>query len=123
MTRSSWYLTETIRFTGRRALTDGDGHPVRDRYGNDVLGNVDFDVPGCTWEPRVSVGSENSMDSAQQVTSGLNVFCDDPDVDVRATDRVTIEGKRYEVRGEVARHRQSRMGNDHAMIIVERVTG
>jgi hypothetical protein len=123
MTRPSWYLTQTVTFTGRRPQVDAGGHRVTDRYGNEIMTNVDFIVPGCTWEPRVSVASENSMDSAQQVTSGLNVFCDNPDVDVRATDRVTIEGKRYEVRGEVARHRQSRMGNNHAHIIVERVTG
>jgi hypothetical protein len=119
----SWYLKETLRFTGRRPLVDEDGYPIRDRYGNDVLGDVDFDVPDCAWEPRVSVGSEDQTDSAQQVTSGLNVFCDNPNVDVRATDRVTIEGERYEVRGRVARYKNSRMGNDHAHIIVEQVTG
>src|SRR4051812_41516084 len=123
MTRSSWYLTQTVRFTGRRPLFDEDGLPVRDRYQNDVLTNTDFDVPGCTWEPRVSVGAEDSTDSAQQVPSGLNLFCDDPDVDVRATDRATIEGLRYEVRGAVARYRFSRLGNNHALVILERVTG
>ncbi len=44
-------------------------------------------------------------------------------MDIRATDRATVDGLRYEVRGEVARHRRSRLGNDHAHVILERVTG
>lgn len=122
MARTSWYLTETLRFTGRRLRVDGQGKPIRDRYNNEQYDDVDFDVPGCSWEPRMSVGSEN-VEAAQQVVSGMTVICDDPDAPVTAQDACTIDGLKYEVDGEVGRFRGSRMGNDQAVIVLRRVTG
>lgn len=122
MARTSWYLTQTVSFIGKRPRLDADGKPVRDSRGNDIYDQVPFDVENCAWEPRQSLGSEN-VDAAQQVVSGLALYCADPDVDVRATDAAMVDGLRYEVKGEVARHRGSRLGNDHAAMVLERVTG
>jgi|tagenome__1003787_1003787.scaffolds.fasta_scaffold17558782_2 hypothetical protein len=120
---TSRYLTETVPFTGRRLVTDPDtGLPATDRYGNDVYEDVPFTVDRCAWEPRESTSKE-SNDGEQHVESGLNLYCADPAVDVRATDKATIDGLLYEVVGRPARFTGSRMGNDHAHIVLKRVTG
>lgn len=123
MTRPSWYLTDTLTFTGRRQQFNEDGTPATDRYGNDVYADVPFTVTDCTWEPRTSI-SDESNDAAQQVVTGINVFCANPDVDIRETDKATIDGLSYEVHGPVARYRGARMaGNNHAFIVLRRVSG
>lgn len=120
---TSWYMTETVPFTGKRLAVDVDGIPVRDRYGNDVYTKVTFNVPNCAVEPRTSVSSEDN-DRQQHVVSGLNVFCANPDVDVWATDEATWGGLTYQVVGQVGRFKGARMPeNNHAYIVLERVSG
>lgn len=128
----SRYLTQTVTFTGRRLSFDVDGNPVRDRYGNDVYEDVPFTLgppqnpgdvdQGCSWEPRLST-SDESNDAEQHVVSGINLYCKNPQVDVRSTDKATIDGLVYEVDGPVARFTGSAFGNDHAYIVLNRVTG
>jgi hypothetical protein len=90
--------------------------------GNDVYVDVDFDLPNCSWEPRQSLFSEN-VEAAQQTVSGLMLFCADPDAPVNEKDAATIDGVKYEVEGEVARFRGSRLGNDHSAMVLKRVKG
>jgi hypothetical protein len=115
-------MTATVIFTGRRVQTDELGQPVQDRYGNDVYAEVPFTVERCTWEPR-GASQEDDTDDAEQVTDDLNLYTETVDVDVRSTDRVTIDGLLYEVMGKPARFTGSRFGNDHAAIRLRRVTG
>jgi hypothetical protein len=114
-------MTEKVTFTGRRVQRDQLGHPVTDRYGNDIYTDVTFVVPNCSVEPRGASTEEN--DQQQHVETGLTVFCADPAVDVHATDRATYADLTYEVDGEPARYTGSRFGNDHAQINLGRVTG
>lgn len=116
----SKYLTQTVTFTGRRLVVDGDGNPVPDSRGNDVYNETPFDVPGCTWEPRTT---SESTDNREQVVTGLTLYCADPHVDVREKDAATIDGLDYEVEGDVQRHTGSLFGNDYAEIALKRVTG
>lgn len=122
MARASWYLTGTVRVVGRRPRLDAQGNPVRDKYGNDVMDEVERDVPGCSWDPRLSVNQEN-VESAQQTVSGLTLVCEDPDVGIRETDAIRVDGNIYEVDGEVGRFKGTRLGNDHAVIALRRVRG
>lgn len=122
MARPSWYLTQTVPFKRRQLKRDAQGQPVRDAYGNDVYEDVPFDLPNCAWEPRQSLSSEN-VEAAQQTVSGLMLFCADPDAPVTAKDAATIDGVTYEVEGEVARFKGSRLGNDHAAMVLKRVKG
>lgn len=119
---TSNYMTATVTFIGRRPQLDPFGFPVEDRYGNDVYADAAYTVERCTWEPR-GASEEDETDAAEQVTDDLNLYTETVDADVRATDRVTIDGLLYQVVGRPARFTGSRFGNDYAAVHLRRVTG
>ena len=120
----SWHLTRSATHIRRRLRVDAQGQPLRDKYQNDLYDETSAPLSGCTWEPRATLASDaENVEARQQVTSGLNFYCDDPAVDIRAIDALIVDGLRYEVDGEVARYTGSRMGNDYATVALRRETG
>lgn len=111
----SQYLTRSV--TRIRETVTGT-----DVYGNDTTSETSTVIPNCSWDPRSSLGSENT-NAQQQVVSGLMLLCADPAVDIVPTDAIVVEGVRYEVDGEVGRTTGSLLGNDHAAVALRRVTG
>lgn len=66
----------------------------QDDYGNDVLGAVETEVPGCAVAPRTT--SENN-DGRSQVITGLELYA--PGTPIKASSAVRIGQETYEVEG------------------------
>jgi hypothetical protein len=92
-----------------RALPHGEtitilrpGTPTRDAYGNDVPGApTETVVPGCGLSP-TSVGGGNQgaeiLQARDTVITGLTLYAP-TGTDLRATDRVLVDGALYDVDG------------------------
>ncbi len=120
----SQLLTRTVPLLRQQLRVDENGQPVRDRYQNDVYDEVTLQVPDCTWEPREAPGSDaEDTDRRQLVISGLVLYCANPAVDIRPTDALLIDSKRWEVDGEIGRYSGGRMGTDHAVVPLRRTAG
>jgi hypothetical protein len=112
---ASWYLTRTATQIRREVVGE-------DEYGSDVYEDVEVTLEDCSWDPRSSLGGED-VDARNQVVDGMMLFCGDPDADIKPTDAFRLDGVEYEVDGEVARYRQTRMGQDGVAVALKRVSG
>lgn len=72
----------------------------RDTWGDTVAGDVPTSVSGCFWQP---VSTDEQLNAADTVTVAARVFMP-PTVDVKATDRIEFEGRRYAIDGRPALH-------------------
>lgn len=115
------------------ALPQGDtvtiirpGPPTRDSYGNDVPGApTETVVPGCGIAPRDSTGSASNelTDARDTVISGLTLYAP-YGTDIRATDKVRVDGQLYEVEGLPGGFRSPFTGSTGPVVAtLELVTG
>lgn len=93
-----------------------------DRFGDPTSTEPDREVEGCAIVPRPAAG-EDADPRSMTVIAGLQAFCP-PDADIRATDQVTVRGRRYEVDGEPGDFRARRTGASKVLLVnLKRVTG
>jgi hypothetical protein len=106
---------------GRTVTFLRPGPPTRDAHGNNVPGpDVPTPVAGCAVYPRTS--SENT-DRRDQVVIGLTAVMP-YGTDVRATDRVKVDGVIYEIDGEPGVHESPLTGAQMGVeVALTRVTG
>lgn len=116
-----------------RELPHGDtvtivrpGPPTRDTYGNYVPGPAtEIPVPGCGIAPRDgSSSSDNELtDARDTVITGLTVFAP-YGTDIRATDRMRVGDKLYDVVGLPGSFRSPFTGSTGPVVAsLELVTG
>ncbi|MFD5221344.1 hypothetical protein ACFWMH_27265 [Streptomyces tendae] len=102
------------------------GPPSEDIYGNDVPGPpTEIPVAGCGIAPRDGSGSgSNEMTGARDtVITGLILYAP-YGTDIRATDRVRIDGDLYEVDGQAGSYRSPFTGSAGPVVVaLELVTG
>lgn len=98
----------------------------QDDYGNDVLGVVEVDVPGCAVWPRDSNGSGGNEITGARDTVVIGYAAILPfGTDVKATDRFRYLGNVYEVDGEPGVWGPSPLTGNVAgvQVALKRVTG
>ena len=72
----------------------------RDGWGNTQPGGTQTPVSGCFWQP---VSTDEQLDAADTVTVVARVFMP-PGTDIRATDQLEFEGRRYAIDGRPELH-------------------
>ena len=72
----------------------------RDRWGDTTTGDTETAVAGCFWQP---VSSDEQLNAADTVTVVARVFMP-ATADVKATDRIAFEGRRYAIDGRPDLH-------------------
>lgn len=102
------------------------GPATEDSYGNDVPGTpTEIPVPGCGIAPRDSTGSASSelTDARDTVISGLTLYAP-YGTEIRATDRIRVGGKLFEVVGLPGSFRSPFTGSTGPVVAsLELVTG
>lgn len=116
-----------------RELPNGDtvtivrpGPPTEDIYGNDVPGPPsEIVVSGCAVAPRdgTGAGANEITDARDTVIVGLTLFAPHG-TDIRATDRIRVDGDLYEVDGQAGSFRSPFTGSVGPVVVsLELVTG
>lgn len=118
---TDWFTGSVIQWK-RRIVRDADGRPVHDDNGNDMYSTDVVTLTGVVINPRID-GRLEVTDRQQRLRQELDLYCDDPEADIAATDRFLIDGKEWEVDSPIARYRGSFMNNDHSSCILARQTG
>lgn len=106
---------------GRTVTVHRAGPPGRDAYGNDVPGPaVEDPVDGCAVYP--AGGSTEITGGRDTVADTVHVLLP-AGVVVRATDRLAVDGLRYEVHGPPQRFHSPFTGASVALVTARRTTG
>ncbi|MEU6543878.1 hypothetical protein [Streptomyces sp. NPDC046859] len=102
------------------------GEPTEDSYGNDVPGEpTEIPVPGCGVAPRDGTGSASNelTDARDTVITGLTLYAP-YGTDIRATDKIRVDGRLYEVEGQPGSFRSPFTASTGPVVVaLELVTG
>jgi len=102
------------------------GPPTEDGYGNDVPGApTEIPVLGCAVAPRdgTGAGANEITDARDTVIVGLTLYAP-YGTEIRATDRVRVDGELYEVDGQPGAFRSPFTGSTGPVVVaLELVTG
>ncbi|WP_328336729.1 hypothetical protein [Streptomyces violaceus] len=101
------------------------GPSTEDEYGNDIPGPPEeITVPGCAIAPRGAAAvSAELTDARDTVITGLTLYAP-YGTEIRATDRIRIDGQLYEVEGLPGSFRSPFTGSTGPVVAaLELVTG
>lgn len=120
--KPSQFLTRSATHIKRRVQLDGNGQPVTDEYGKYVYTETSVTRSGLAWDPRLDRKTEDT-DKRETVEWGYDVYDEDVDADVVATDQFILDdGLLYQVDGPVLRYSGSATV-DYATYPLKRTVG